>query len=97
MREPASPPRLLQLLRPIIPRVGHLGVFHGRLNVGVADPVLDSFDAEPLLNKCVAQQCFSTWKCRRCGGMPAAAPKSQRTLPFMPQLCPPARSSLFAS
>src|SRR2546425_10086606 len=28
----------------------------------------------PLLNKCVAQQCFNTWKCRRGGGMPAAAP-----------------------
>src|SRR6266516_5542288 len=28
----------------------------------------------PSLNKCVAQKCFNTWKCRRCSGMPAAAP-----------------------
>ena len=25
----------------------------------------------PLLNKCVAQQCFNTWKCRSVSGMPA--------------------------
>src|SRR5437016_4717206 len=29
---------------------------------------------KPLLNKCVAQQCFNTWKCRSFAGMPTAAP-----------------------
>ncbi len=57
---PASPssPRLLELLRHIIPsRIRHLGIFHGRLNIRVSDPVLDPLHAAPLA-QCVAQQCF---------------------------------------
>src|SRR5947209_3246816 len=45
----ALSPRLLELLRHIIPpRIRHLGIFHGRLNVRVSDPVLDPLHAKAL-------------------------------------------------
>ena len=42
-------PALIELLRHIVPPgIRHLSVLHGRLNVGVSDPVLDALHAESL-------------------------------------------------
>ena len=51
--ERISAPRVPELLGHIIPpRIGHLGVLHGRLIVGVADPVLDALSAESVAQVC---------------------------------------------